>query len=38
MSSGERRADRNVTLIGVSKIYGDEFAAKQIVADCSVWH
>jgi NitT/TauT family transport system ATP-binding protein len=35
MSSGERRADRNVTLIGVSKIYGDEFAAKQIVADCS---
>ena len=34
-ASGEWRADREVTLIGVAKVYGDEFAAKEVVKDCS---
>ena len=32
---GEWRAEREVTLTGVSKVYGDEFAAKEVVKDCS---
>ena len=34
-ASGEWRADREVTLTGVAKVYGDEFTAKEVVKDCS---
>ena len=35
MSQVNFHAERDVTLEGVSKSYGDEFASKQVVADCS---
>ena len=34
-ASGEWRADREVTLTGVAKVYGDKFAGKEVVKDCS---
>jgi len=35
-SPGEWRAEREVTLKGVSKTYGDEFASKVVIKDCSL--